>query len=91
MNCEVEGFSGSITCACTPETPGTSAMARMLAAGSRPPAVKPVPMPMPRPATEIWPSTKRSPPSTKRTIRSAIAPSATIPATPIAIPAMVKA
>ena len=53
--------------------------------------MKPVPMPMPRPATEIWPSTKRSPPSMKRTMRSAMAPSATMPATPMAMPAMVKA
>ena len=29
MNCEVDGFSGSITCDCTPATPGTSAMARI--------------------------------------------------------------
>ena len=90
MNCEVDGSSGSMTCPCTPETPGTSAMARMVAAGSMPPAVNPVPMPMPRPATEIWPSTKRSPPSMKRTIRSLIAPSATSPATPMAMPTMVN-
>jgi hypothetical protein len=91
MNCEVVGFSGSITCACTPATPSTCAMARTVAAGNRPPAVKPAPMPMPLPATEIWPSTKRSPPSMNRTIRSPIAPSATMPATPIAIPAIVNA
>jgi hypothetical protein len=91
MNCEVEGFSGSITWGWTPATPGTSPIARIAEDGSRPPAVKPVPMPIPRPATEIWPSTKRSPPSMKRTIRSAMAPSATIPATPMAMPAMVKA
>ena len=90
MNCEVDGFSGSITCPCTPLTPGTAAMARSAEAGSMPPAVKPVPIPMPLPATEICPSTKRSPPSMKRTIRSPIAPSATIPATPIAMPAIVK-
>ena len=90
MNCEVDGFSGSITWAWTPETPGTAAIARRAAAGSMPPAVKPAPMPIPLPATEICPSTKRSPPSMKRTIRSPIAPSATMPATPMAIPAMVK-
>ena len=48
-------------------------------------------MPIPLPATEIWPSTKRSPPSMNRTIRSAIAPSATSPAMPTAIPAIVNA
>jgi len=90
MNCEVLGFSGSITCGWTPATPGTLRMASMAAAGSRPPAVNPAPMPIPRPATEIWPSTKRSPPSMKRTMRSAMAPSATMPATPMAMPAMVK-
>ena len=91
MNCEVVGLSGSITCACTPDDARHLGDRADLAAGSRPPAVKPVPMPMPRPATEIWPSTKRSPPSMKRTIRSAMAPSATSPATPMAMPAMVKA
>ena len=55
-----------------------------------PPAVNPVPMPMPRPATEICPSTNRSPPSMKRTIRSLIAPSDTRPATPIAMPRTVN-
>src|SRR6266566_1362144 len=90
MNCEVDGSSGSMICACTPWTPGTSEIARMVAAGSSPPAVKPVPMPMPRPATEIWPSTKRSPPSMKRTMRSLMAPSETSPATPIAMPTTVK-
>src|SRR5438876_1174559 len=48
MNCEVLGFSGSITCGCTPATPGTLRMASMAAAGSRPPAVNPAPMPIPR-------------------------------------------
>ena len=52
--------------------------------------MKPVPMPMPSPATEIWPSTKRSPPSMKRVMRSAMAPSATSPATPTAMPSTVK-
>src|SRR5436309_7453535 len=90
MNCEVLGLSGSITCGWTTETPSTLRIASMAAAGSSPPAVKPAPIPMPRPATEIWPSTKRSPPSMKRTMRSAMAPSATMPATPIAMPAIVK-
>src|SRR5262245_13002843 len=90
MNCDVLGLSGSSTCGWTPATPSTLRIASMAAAGSRPPAVKPVPMPMPRPATEIWPSTNRSPPSMKRTMRSAMAPSATMPATPIAMPTMVK-
>ena len=52
--------------------------------------MKPAPMPMPSPATEIWPSTKRSPPSMKRLMRSAMAPSATSPATPTAMPSTVK-
>ncbi len=52
--------------------------------------MKPVPIPIPRPATEIWPRTNRSPPSMKRTMRSLIAPSATKPATPTAIPITVK-
>ncbi len=90
MNCDVLVLSGSMTCAWTPETPGTAAISRVLAAERRPPAVKPVPMPMPSPATEIWPSTKRSPPSMKRVMRSAMAPSATSPATPTAIPATVN-
>src|SRR5215475_10465630 len=47
-------------------------------------------MPMPSRATKIWPTTKRSPPSMKRVIRSAIAPSATSPATPTAMPSTVK-
>jgi len=89
-NCEVVGLSGSITCACTAATPGTCAICSILAARSRPPAVKPVPIPMPSPATEIWPSTKRSPPSMKRVMRSAIAPSATRPDTPTAMPRIVK-
>ena len=42
-----------MTWAWTPETPGTAAISAILAAESRPPAVKPVPMPMPSPATEI--------------------------------------
>src|SRR5436309_356665 len=90
MNCEVLGLSGSITCGWTTETPSTLRIASMAAAGSSPPAVKPAPIPMPRPATEIWPSTKRSPPSMKRTMRSAMAPSATMPATPTPMPAIVK-
>src|SRR5205823_6770638 len=40
---------------------------------------------------EIWPRTKRSPPSMKRTMRSLMAPSVTRPATPIAIPAIANA
>src|SRR5437763_14911916 len=59
MNCEVLGFRGSITCGCTPATPGTLRMASMAAAGSRPPAANPAPIPIPRPATEIWPSTSQ--------------------------------
>src|SRR6267142_2314671 len=90
MNCEVDGSSGSMICACTPCTPGTSEIARIVAPGRIPPAGKPVPMPMPRPATEIWTSTFRSPPSMKRTMRSLIAPRATSPATPIAMPTTVK-
>ena len=84
------GLSGSITCPCTAATPGTREICSILLARSRPPAVKPVPIPMPSPATEIWPSTKRSPPSMKRVMRSAMAPSATRPATPTAIPSTVK-
>src|SRR4029450_7732580 len=76
---------------CPAAPPATAAISAILAEVRRPPAVKPAPMPMPRPATEICPRTKRSPPSMNRTIRSAIAPSATIPATPTAIPAIVKA
>src|SRR5262249_2348029 len=90
MNCEVDGSSGSMICAWTPSTPGTPAMARIVAAGRMPPAGNPVPIPMPRPATEIWPSTKRSPPSMKRTMRSLMAPSATSPATPMVMPSTVK-
>src|SRR5688500_397874 len=90
MNCEVLGLSGSMTCACVPAVPGTAATFRMASAGSIPPAVNPAPMPSPRPATEICPSTKRSPPSMNRTMRSAIAPRATSPATPIAIPTTVN-
>ena len=90
MNCDVLGFSGSITCGWTPATPGTAAIAATAEAGSRPPAVNPAPMPMPRPATEICPRTNRSPPSMKRTIRSLIAPSDTRPATPIAMPRTVN-
>ena len=90
MNWEVEGLSGSITCAWTPSTPGTAATARRVAAGRSPPAVKPAPMPIPRPATEICPRTKRSPPSMKRTMRSLIAPSAISPATPTAMPTIVN-
>src|SRR5947209_6769798 len=56
-----------------------------LSSGSREPT------PIPRPATEIWPRTRRSPPSRKRTMRSLMAPSATTPATPIAIPAIANA
>src|SRR5581483_6449561 len=91
MNCDVLGLSGSMTCGCTPATPSTLRIASMLADGKSPPAVKPAPIPIPRPATEICPSTKRSPPSMKATMRSAIAPSATMPATPMAMPAMVNA
>ena len=80
-----------MTCACTPETPSTPEILASAAAGRRPPAVNPAPMPIPRPATEIWPSTNRSPPSMKRTMRSLIAPRATSPATPTAMPAMVNA
>src|SRR2546428_616199 len=83
MNCDVEGSSGSMTWGCTPATPGTEEIFLIVAAGRRPPAVKPAPIPIPRPATEIWPRTKRSPPSMKRTMRSLMAPSATTPATPI--------
>ena len=89
--CDVLVLIGSITCAWTPETPGTAAISRILAAERSPPAVKPVPMPIPSPATEIWPSTKRSPPSMKRVMRSAMAPSDTSPATPTAIPTTVNA
>ena len=52
--------------------------------------MNPAPVPIPAPATEIWPSTKRCPPSMKRLIRSARAPRATRPATPTAIPVTVK-
>src|SRR5256712_12855723 len=90
MNCDVEGSSGSMTWGCTPATPGTEEIFLIVAAGRRPPAVKPAPIPIPRPATEIWPRTKRSPPSMKRTMRSLMAPSATSPATPIAMPTTVK-
>jgi hypothetical protein len=45
---------------------------------------------MPAPATEIWPRTNRWPPSMKRLIRSASAPSATSPAMPTAMPTIVK-
>jgi hypothetical protein len=86
----VVGLSGSITWACTAATPGTRAICSIRLARRRPPAVKPVPMPIPSPATEIWPSTKRSPPSMKRVMRSAIAPSATRPATPTAMPRIVN-
>src|SRR5262249_43863200 len=51
MNCEVDGSSGSMICAWTPSTPGTPAMARIVAAGRMPPAVKPVPTPLPPVAT----------------------------------------
>src|SRR5213594_1492359 len=91
MNCDVEGSSGSMTWGCTPATPGTEEIFLIVAAGRRPPAVKPAPIPIPRPATEIWPRTKRSPPSMKRTMRSLMAPSVTRPATPIAIPAIANA
>src|SRR2546426_3267869 len=89
-NCEVLVLSGIMTWAWTPETPGTAAISAIFAAESSPPAVKPVPMPIPSPATEICPSTKRSPPSMKRVIRSAMAPRATRPATPTAMPTTVK-
>jgi len=45
-------LNGSMTCAWTPETPGTAAISAILEAGRVPPAVKPVPMPIPSPATE---------------------------------------
>ena len=89
-NCEVVVLSGSITCGWAAATPGTRAISAILAARSSPPAVKPAPIPMPSPATEIWPRTKRSPPSMKREMRSAIAPSATSPATPTAMPSTVN-
>src|SRR5262245_13526256 len=66
-------------------------MARTVDVLRRPPLVKPAPGPSPAPATEIWPRTKRSPPSMKRTMRSLIAPRATSPATPMAMPATVNA
>ncbi len=88
---EVLVLNGSMTWAWTPDTPGTAAISAILAAGRRPPAVKPVPMPMPSPATEIWPSTKRSPPSMKRVMRSAMAPRETSPAIPTAMPMTVNA
>src|SRR5207244_2792235 len=61
MNCDVEGSSGSMTWGCTPATPGTEEIFLIVAAGSRPPAVKPAPIPIPRPATEIWPRTNPPP------------------------------
>src|SRR5262245_3980592 len=89
-NWEVEVRSGSITCGWTAATPGTREISAIFAARSSPPAVKPAPIPIPSPATEIWPRTKRSPPSMNRPIRSAIAPSVTSPATPTAIPSTVN-
>ena len=90
MKLEVLVLSSIMTCAWTPDTPGTAAISRILAAERSPPAVKPAPMPIPSPATEIWPSTKRSPPSMKRVMRSAMAPSDTSPATPTAMPTTVN-
>src|SRR5262245_11628206 len=89
-NWEVEVRSGSITCGWTAATPGTREISAIFAARSSPPAVKPAPIPIPSPATEIWPRTKRSPPSMTRPIRSAIAPSVTRPATPTAMPSTVN-
>src|SRR5262249_2510039 len=81
---------GSITCGWTAATPGTREISAIFAARNSPPAVKPAPIPIPSPATEIWPRTKRSPPSMNRPMRSAIAPSVTSPATPTAMPSTVN-
>ena len=86
----MEVRSGSMTCGWTAATPGTRAISAILALRSSPPAVNPAPIPMPSPATEICPSTKRSPPSMNRLMRSAMAPRATRPATPTAMPSTVK-
>ena len=58
-SCDVDGFSGSITCAWTAATPGTCRIASMVCRRRSPPAVNPAPVPIPAPATEICPRTKR--------------------------------
>ena len=52
--------------------------------------MNPAPVPIPAPATEICPSTKRWPPSMNRLIRPESAPSATSPAIPTVMPAIAK-